>query len=459
LHEAAGQALERLYADRLEEQYDLLAYHYPRSPNSDKAFEYLARANRKAMGADAPVEAKSCFERALALLDTLPDNEVNRRRRLALLADQIVVFQNLFSMQEYHELLIRYEPVATELGDPALLGPVIQQIGHCDWTFGRFDAAHRRFAAAAPLLEASGNYSVAAQTYQIWMWNYCNTGDFREVLGLIDRAERAWERGRNLRWYVYALSAAALAYGYLGRFREGIEIGHKAVAIAEELRDTTQTSFAAWALGFVHLCKGDLTQAIKYATLGVDNAPTPAERAWAQGSLASAWCRAGECERAIDALAPLYRSLRDVAFIPGERWALFLGEAYWRAGRYDDALKAIGEGLEIQVRHGMKYEAAVSRRLLAEVLASTNPSDTSARKAQPHPAEPCFVESIEALQEIGAEGDLALSCAGCGRLYAAQGRLPEAREYLERALLIVERLGIAGEPAKLRAELEALPAT
>jgi tetratricopeptide (TPR) repeat protein len=405
------------------------------------------------MSADAPIEAKGYFDRAMALLDTLPDTETNRRRRLALLADQIVVFQNLFHMQEYYELLTRYEPVAVELNDPALLGPLIQQIGHCDWTFGRFDQAHRRFAAAADLLEATGNYTVAAQTYQIWMWNYNNTGDFREVLGLRERAERAWEKGPNLRWYVYALSAAALAYGYLGRFDEGIEEARKAVTVAEKFRDATQLSFAAWALGFVYLWKGDLTRAIESSTLGVEKAPTPAERAWAQGALASAWCRAGECDKAIEVLAPLYKGLRSVGFVPGERWALFLGEAYWRAGRYDEAREAIEVGLEIHIRHGMKYEAAVSRRLLAEVLAATDSTQTAA-----HPAERYFMESIDALQRIGAECDLALAWAGYGRLCARQGRMAEAREHLGRALHIADRLGMVSEPEKLRGELNALPA-
>jgi tetratricopeptide (TPR) repeat protein len=405
------------------------------------------------MSADAPVEAKGYFERAMALLDTLPETETNRRRRVALLAGQIVVFQNLFRMQEYYELLTRYEPIAVELNDPTLLGPLIQQIGHCDWTFGRFDQAHERFAAAAELLEPAGNYAVAAQTYQIWMWNYNNTGDFREVLALRERAERAWEKGPNLRWYVYALSAAALAFGYLGRFDEGIEEGGKAVAVAEKFRDTTQMSFAAWALGFVYMCKGDLSRAIEYNTLGVEKAPTPAERAWAQGSLASAWCRAGELDKSIEVLAPLYKTLRSVGFVPGERWALFLGEAYWRAGRYEEARQAIEEGLQIHLRHGMKYEAAVSRRLLAEVLAATNSS-----RAAGHPAERYFIESIDVLERIGAEGDLVLARAGYGRLCARQGRTAEAREHLGQALRICERLSMVGEPEKLRGELDALPA-
>jgi tetratricopeptide (TPR) repeat protein len=450
LHEAAGQALERLYADRLEEQYDLLAYHYSRSANSEKAIEYLVHANRKAMKADAPVEAKAYFERALHLLEGLPAIEANRRRQIALLADQIVVFQNLFKMQEYYDLLTRYEPIAVELNDPALLGPLIQQIGHCDWTFGRFEQADRRFKVAAQLCEETGNYAVAAQTYQIWMWNHQCLGNFREVLALQERAELAWEKGRNLRWYVYALSAAALAYGYLGRFNEGIEVGRKAVTVAERLRDTTQLSFAAWALAFVYTCKGDLIRAVEYGTLGVEKAPTPAERAWAQGSLAAAWCRAGEVEKAIEILAPLAAALRSGGFVPGERFVLFLGEAYWRAGRDEEARRAVEEGLEIHTRHGMKYEAAVSLRLLGEVAASGNTDQVAESLAEQH-----FRESIEALEQLGAEGDLALACAGYGRLCGRQGRVAHACEQLARALSIIERLGIVGEAERVRAELEA----
>jgi len=451
LHEAAGHALERLYADRLEERYDLLAYHYPRSPNTDKAFEYLVRANKKAMSADAPIEAKGYFERAMELLDALPDTEANQRRRLALLADQVVLFQNLFQMQEYYELLTRYEPVAIELNDPTLLGPLVQQIGHCDWTFGRFERAHRRFARAAELLEPAGNYAVAAQTYQIWMWNHLCRGNFRDALTLQDRVEVAWQRQPNLRWYVYALSAAALAYGYLGRFDEGINAGRKAVAVAEKFHDTTQMSFAAWALGFVYVCQGDLGLAMKYGALGVEKAPTPAERAWADGSLAAAWCRAGQIEKTIEVLAPLYAGMRSIGFVPGERWALFLGEAYCRAGRLEDAQRFLEEGLAIHTQHGMRYEAAVSRRLLGEVAASREFDPDAASRAEGY-----FSESIDALEQLGAEGDLALACEGYARLCVQRGRPGYARELLERALSIVERLGTIGEGERLTAQIEAL---
>lgn len=44
LHERIGQAIEQIYADRLEACYEILAHHYARSRNFDKAFQYLKRS-------------------------------------------------------------------------------------------------------------------------------------------------------------------------------------------------------------------------------------------------------------------------------------------------------------------------------------------------------------------------------------------------------------------------------
>ena len=41
LHGRAGQAIERIFAERIGEQYELLAYHFSRSDERDKAAEYL----------------------------------------------------------------------------------------------------------------------------------------------------------------------------------------------------------------------------------------------------------------------------------------------------------------------------------------------------------------------------------------------------------------------------------
>ena len=63
IHEKIGTAIEALYQGRLEEHYELLAYHYARSANTDKAVEFLDLANQKAMRINAMEEAKTYFDK------------------------------------------------------------------------------------------------------------------------------------------------------------------------------------------------------------------------------------------------------------------------------------------------------------------------------------------------------------------------------------------------------------
>lgn len=74
--ERIGQAIENLYPKRLEEYYELLAYPYERSDNKDKALQYLDLANRRAEKVHAMQEAKAYFDKAMELLDALPENEL-----------------------------------------------------------------------------------------------------------------------------------------------------------------------------------------------------------------------------------------------------------------------------------------------------------------------------------------------------------------------------------------------
>lgn len=106
--------------------HELLAYHDQRSANAEKAVEYLALANQTATRANAMVEAKAYFDDAMTLLETLADTPVTRRRQVSLLVDQIIMFQQLLRLPEYHALLTRSEPAAVEMGDPHLVEGLIE---------------------------------------------------------------------------------------------------------------------------------------------------------------------------------------------------------------------------------------------------------------------------------------------------------------------------------------------
>jgi len=448
IHEKIGEVIEALYPDRLEEYYELLAYHYGRSANADKAVNYLDLANQKAAKLNAMEEAKTYFDQAMALLDALPETEENQQRRISLLVNQGIVFLLLFKSPEYYDLLTRYEPTASGLGHPELLGAFYARLGHCEFSFGHYDQAIHTLSKAAELSEASGNLEEAGYAYVFWEFSHFDRGDFEQVLALKEDVLRTMEQQFNLRWHTYALSVASRAYAYLGRWDEAVEEAQKALSVAEEFSDNSLISFVAWSLSIAYSCKGDLAQAVEYGELAVQKASTPADKSWAQRSLGWALCRAGEPNRGIELLTAVLSIFRAGQFIPTEiMLTCFLGEGHWLAGEDEKARKTLEEGLEMAERCGLRYELGFAHRLLGENVLKNNPAQ----------AAPYLEKSIAIFREIKAENELAMAYAGYGRLHKKQGEIARAREYLTKALEIFERLGTLIEPDKVREILAELP--
>jgi tetratricopeptide (TPR) repeat protein len=448
IHEEIGAVIEALYPDRLEEYHELLAYHYGRSANADKAVRYLDLANQKAAKLNAMDEAKAYFDEAMALLDALPETEENRQRRISLLVNQGIVIMLLFKSSEYYKFLTRYEAMARDLGNPELLGAFYARLGHCEFSFGNYDQAIRTFGKAAELCQAAGNAEEAGYAYVWWQFSHLDRGDYERVLALKEDVLRTIEQGFNLRWHTYALSVASRACSYLGRWDEAVKEGKKALNVAEEFSDNSLISFAAWNLSIVYAWKGDLARAVEYGELSFQKAPTLADKAWAQRALGWVLCRSGETARGIELLTTVSPILRGGQFISTEiPLVCFLGEGFWLAGEDDKAKHMFEEGLEMAERYGTRYHVGFTRRLLGEIGLKTNPTQAALH----------FERSIAVLQEIKAENELALAYKGYGYLHKQQNQIVQAKEYLMKALKIFERLGTLLEPDKVREILAELP--
>ena len=68
-HRQVAEALEQLFANRLEEHLELLADHWQQAEDGNKAIDYLVRAGCKAAEQYANTEALAHFQGALALAE------------------------------------------------------------------------------------------------------------------------------------------------------------------------------------------------------------------------------------------------------------------------------------------------------------------------------------------------------------------------------------------------------
>jgi class 3 adenylate cyclase len=91
IHENIGIAIEDIYEEKLEDFYEMLAYHYSRSDNLAKAIEYLKLSSEKALAIYAYAETVQILEQALKLQDVLdPDDHVNKLDLLKSLGNALI---------------------------------------------------------------------------------------------------------------------------------------------------------------------------------------------------------------------------------------------------------------------------------------------------------------------------------------------------------------------------------
>jgi len=102
-HRQVAEALEQLFPDRMEEQAGLLAHHWERAEEPDKATEYLLRAGDQARLAYAHQEAIDYYRRALVLLKEQGEHERAARTLMKLGLTYHAAFDFRRARQAYEE--------------------------------------------------------------------------------------------------------------------------------------------------------------------------------------------------------------------------------------------------------------------------------------------------------------------------------------------------------------------
>ena len=440
IHGEIGKAIEKLYADRLEEHYELLAYHFTLSDKVEKAIDYLELANEKAAMLSAMDEAKASFYEALKLMDTLPCSEKNQHRRLSLAVNQVAVFMLLLEIPEYHDLLTRFEPESSDFKNQSLLGAFFSRVGICEFGLGRFDDSIATLTKAAQLCEQVGNAGDAGFAYTWLEWGLLYKGDFEQVLAVKKDLLRMMDQEFNHQWYAWGLCAASRANTCLGLWDDAIKEGKKAFDIAQTYDDNSIICVASRDLSIAHTSKGELEKAAACGELMFQKALTPADKAWAQRSLGWSMCRAGEWNKGIKLMIEALPTFKAGRWLPSLiPMTCTLGEGYLLSGDYANAKKTLDEGLEIFEHCGVRFYLGWAHRLLGELATKTSIDFASAH----------FEQSISILHEIKARNELALSYAGYGRYYKEQKEPAKARECFSNALEIFKELGTKLETEKI----------
>lgn len=449
LHGRAAVVIERIYADRLYEQYELLAYHYGRSSDLEHAAEYLELANAKARAQQAAEEAVRYFYETLAVFERLPDSDEIRGRRVALVLAQLNVFHFLWRLDEFEELCKTHEQLALELGDPLLLGRLQAAIAFHELRRGENESALELAGRALPLCVESNDAEGMSSVFAVEEWCYAWLGDHTRALECHEKACEHLPLGFNAEWHMYIYGGAGCSLLMRGRWDEALRKVDEAVANGAERSDRASVCFLCMIGAWAMLERRDWQRAFEYANRAMEAAPSDPFRAYMAAFLGSTLCHTGAADQGLPLLEQVVALAKSINHEIG--WSLIawrLAQAHLALGNRGRANDVLVEILEASERGKAAFFLGGSRRCLAELALEEGDADEALRQLEP---------AIEILRRTGTENELAMALAALGRARRLLGDTDDAKTSLEEAISILDRLGTFEEPDRLRREVAAVP--
>ena len=437
-HTAAGQGLEELYAGRIDDVVELIAYHFGRGQVWDKAATYLRQAAVKAQGRSAHREALASLEEALQAMRHLPETPETREQQIDVLLE---LRGSLYPLGEFEKMLTylqEAEAMASAISDPRRLGLVSIHTAEYFRQTGQFTQA-RTLAEQAlamgdklkdPPLHLYASHYLGLACHAL--------GDYRrasEVLRVVVQSPQGeWRTGAYGGMIIGSWSAfQAITLAWLarclaerGEFDESVDAGHRAVTLAEGLGSPYSLAAACIGLGYSSLVRGDLDAAgpvLERACSVAREANLTLFRPQATRLLGGAYLLAGRIEEGAALVRAAAEEVESRRLLMQQAAVLaLLGEACLLANRGDEASAAAQRALTLATERGQRGDAAAALYVLGEATARDS---LAGDKTEHH-----YLAAIALAEELEMRPLLARCHLGLGRLYLRAGDRDRAADHL-----------------------------
>lgn len=245
IHRATGEAIEQFYQNRLEEVYEVLAYHYSAADELDRAFRYLRLSAEKAKASYSTIEGFGYYREGFGILRRQADTEDNRRAKVDTALAMYPVLVALNYPEGSRVILEEARKAADQLGDRSAWVRLTADVGMLLSMRGEFLAGVRMTQEAFD--EA---HRLADETTVLWSaltlcGNYLHWGEAVKGADVAERAVALMERADiesrqaapEFKQYVTLLYYLGWAKGMLGDFDEAERLCDKAIRLASEIKN------------------------------------------------------------------------------------------------------------------------------------------------------------------------------------------------------------------------------
>jgi class 3 adenylate cyclase/tetratricopeptide (TPR) repeat protein len=448
IHAKIGRAIEGLYAERLEEFYELLAYHYARSENVSKACCYLKLSGDKANGNFSMSESFRFYEQAVNLLRDQPTTHKNKQDRLEILRAMAYPMRPLGYPEGSFEFLAEGESLAQDLGNQKARAYFQTHIGVYYLMSGGDPAKGREYiesgleeAELTEEIELIVPATYELSTSQVIEGNFSRICQLApKVIALIEKTHTEHEHfGRPANIYSQLHGYCGVSLGAMGKFAEGKRLLEKGLSFAREINNLISIAMIEMWYGIFYWFKGDWENKMKHDRSAIDYLEKSQLRIllgpiWAL--LGGGYLYSGQTDEALQCAEKGLKMHTDfnLIFMLGSiHW--ILSEIHLELKNLENALLHAEQALEFSRTNNEKYFEAEANINLGRVIAGTD-------RQRFEEGRKYLLQGMNMLDKLQIKPRYAVSLLYLGKLHADAGQKGAAIENLKRAEGMFQEMGM-----------------
>ncbi len=386
IHSRALNAIETIYADRLAEQVERLAYHAERGAIWDKALEYLQRSGLKAYSLCANADAARFFERALKVLEKFPETPDNLRQAVDLRFELRNALLPSFDTDRILRLLDELDPILARLGDKQRSAQYAAFRCNQHYLIGQQRRAIEFGDTGVRLARECGDWVVLGQSLFRLGQSYHALGEYRQAILLLEQglefnADELRHDRHNLSIIPSVLNRTWLAIALVecGDFSAGMRHAKRALEIAEGAKHQLSALPGWLSIGYVLSRKGEIEGAVGALERGLALCDRWSFQAWRIRLLSALAVAYARSDRVAEALQLAEQAVSDSEkmrlIVDKPRLLVRLGQVSLLARQIEAALTLGKEAATLAMAHEATGDEAWARFLIGRAYWASEPKD------------------------------------------------------------------------------------
>jgi predicted ATPase/class 3 adenylate cyclase len=401
LHERVGSAIEEMYPSRLEEFYGVLAHHFSKTENREKAVYYLTLVGKRAKDVLSTDEALTNFNEALKLLGQMEKTDTGEGKRIDILFEIENIYDNIAKRDEQKKILDEIITLSKAINDKTRLSDGYIKQGELLSVMGEYPKAKEICQSALTLKREIGDKIGEGKALRGMGFINWRSADYNDALTYHKEALNVHREVGNSDAEGFELISLGEVYRKLGRYEDALSHLHEAFNLHRESGSITGQNVSAFNIGNVYGEMGNYEKCAEYYQ---------------------------ECWRIIKESG--FRSFRAYSYLIVP---ISLANVYSRFGNYEDSLQYYAEALDISRGLGDRTEEANILSYIATTYNILGAYDESIKH---------YKEALKIYRELGdrkAEGAVLNHIGNIYRQYLNDYR--EALSYYKEGLEVAKKGG------------------